>query len=263
MTGRVLVTGGQGFIGKHLVYLLEKNPNLRVEVCDREDPDGQVDVENLTDSYLDGIDVIVHCAASVSVTDSVKNPDMYFHNNVVKLASLIKKADRDTKFVFLSTGSVYGEQVLAKEHMASIERCSSPYAMSKLVGEKVVERYMVDHLILRLANVYGEGQDQRGESNVYTHFSHDNPIVVFGGDQTRDFVDVRVVVDAILRGIDQGNQGVFNIGSGKQTKIATLAIDNSKERGVPIVHKDYRPGEVLHSSLDISKALAAGLIVDN
>lgn len=259
---KILLTGSVGFIGSHIV---QRCSDLGWEVIkvDWHEQEPR-DFERLTAEDFEGIDVIVHCAAYVSVTDSVKNPDTYFFNNVGKLAHIIQKIPQETKIVFFSTGgALYGNRVKAKEEDASLANCTNPYAVSKLVGEWLVSFYHRNSLILRLGNVFGDGQDQRGEANVFTHFYKDDPIVVYDGQQTRDFVEVDVVVEAVVRGIEKDVRGTFNIGSGKESKIMALASDIANERGVSIDIQPARSGEVQRISLDTAKAQKAGLLDAN
>lgn len=247
---KVFITGWQGFIGKRLTYYL-KQKGYKVDGCDlKEDRDFLY--------YAKGNDIVIHCAAFVSVTESVQNPGKYILNNINKLADLIKN---NRRIIFISTGgAIYGNKLNAKEEDANLENCTNPYAVTKYVGEWLVRYYCKDYLILRLGNVIGEGQDERGEANCLTHFKEDNPIVVYGGKQTRDFISVEEVCRAIEFGIKNNIKGTYNIGSGKETKIIDLAKYMSAEREVPLKIKPKRKGEVDFVTLDISKAQKVGLL---
>lgn len=249
MKPNTYISGNQGFIGKRLTTHLESK-GYEVSGCDIRNG---VDFASVSDK-----DIVVHCAAHVSVTESVDNPEKYIDNNILKLVQLIKN---NRRIIFLSTGgALYGNKKSAKEEEATLENCTNPYAMSKLVGEWLVRYYCDDYLILRLANVFGEGQDERGEANCLTHFTHDDPIVVYGGEQTRDFIDVSQVVEVIEKGIEKGTQGTYNIGTGEETAVIELAEEMSKKRNVTLKVVEERKGEVDNISLDVTKAQEMGLL---
>lgn len=242
-----LITGSSGFIGSHLKKLFPS-----AYECDLKQ--GRDYVEIRPDDY----DVIIHCAALVSVPESIKVPYRYFIENEYKLQYLLNKGFKG-KFVFLSTCALYGENKNAREDHANILNCSNPYSYSKFIGEQIVRLHCKEPLILRLGNVIGQGQDERGEANCMTHFSKDIPIVVYGGDQTRDFVEVETVCNAIKNGIEKNITGTFNIGSGVATKVLNKAVEEGNRRGIPISFQPERAGEIKNISLNISKAMEAGL----
>jgi len=250
MKTKIFVSGNRGFIGKRLTEYL-KGKGYSVDGCD---------IKNFGEDFKDikKQDIVVHCAAYVSVTESVEDPEKYILNNIVKLLSLIRENKR---IIFLSTGgALYGDKLKAKEEDANLNLITNPYAMTKLIGEWLIRYYCKDYLILRLANVFGEGEDDRGEANCLTHFRKDDPIILYGGKQTRDFIQVEDVCRAIEIGIRKKIKGTYNIGSGKETKIMDLAKIESGRRGVKIKIKPARKGEVNRITLDITKAKKAGLL---
>lgn len=244
---QVFVTGNRGYIASHLPAKWAGHG------CDIKDG---VDYRDIRGHEFD---VVVHLAASVSVTESFLEPQAYLENNALGLIPFLQN-NKIRKFILASTGgAMYGDKILAKEEDARIENCASPYAKSKFIAESIVSYYCPDYVILRLANVYG-GMSTRGEANVHTHFVRDNPITVYGGDQTRDFIYVVNVCNAIHIAAASPLRGVFNIGSGRETEVAGLARHFGRERRVSVVTEAARPGEVNRISLDISKAEAAGLL---
>lgn len=246
---RILITGHKGYIGSHLFNA------KTMEGCDLKDG---TDFERWFSRQACG--AVVHLAASVSVTESFEKPEEYFDNNCFKVIRFLERT-AGKRFIFVSTGgAMYGNKRFAMEDAAKWENCLSPYAQSKYLAEVAVRQMVHNHVILRLANVYGGDTTMRGEAAVHAHFAEDNPITVYGGNQTRDFVHVDVVCEAIRRAIDSDVVGTFNIGSGEETRIKSLAEEFSAKRGVPILYKDARPGEVDHISLDSGAARIAGLM---
>lgn len=247
----ILVTGSHGYIGTHLRQLLEP---LLVATCDLKE--GQ-DYRQLTQGRYS---VVIHLAAFVSVVESFEKVGEYYKNNVAGVSDFLKDNEIG-KFVFVSTGgALYGNKRLAREEDAAYEHCISPYARSKFLAEGIIANDKVPYTILRLANVFGGDSTVRGEAAVHAHFSNDNPIVLYGGRQTRDFINISDVCHAIYKAAFSNITGTYNIGSGTETQIGDLATDFSVRRGVPLVVKEARSGEVDFISLDCSKARAAGLL---
>lgn len=244
---KILITGHRGYIGSHLFDA------KTMEGCDLKDG---MDFEN----WYGFSGTVVHLAAYVSVTESFEKPEAYFDNNCFKVIRFLERS-AGNRFIFVSTGgAMYGNKILAMEDDAKWENCLSPYAQSKYLAETAVRQMASNHVILRLANVFGGDKSKRGEANVHAHFETDDPIVVYGGGQTRDFVHVDMVCEAIRRAIDSDVVGTFNIGSGKETRIKDLAYDYASRRGISVLCNSARHGEVDHVSLDTGSARIAGLM---
>jgi len=263
---RILITGGSGFIGTHLinrllndgheVYNLDKIPspalpNHRQKIIDILDID-------IKDSVFNDKDCIIHLAGMVSVPKSFDDPVNSFGNNAFLTVKMLKIAKQHNikKFFFASSAAVYGD----KEGTVSetdITEPNSPYGLDKLVSEKYIRMYTqlwnVDHIILRFFNVFGEGQNPQ-YAGVITAFNiaaqNQQPLIIYGdGEQTRDFISVNDICNYIskLISIDVKNE-TFNIGSGKSISIKTLA----KQFGNNIIHKEARK-EVRYSCADVNK----------
>lgn len=245
----VMLTGSHGYIGTHLRSRL-----FLPTTCDLKN--GQ----DYRGFYRGRFDAVVHLAAYVSVMDSIERPEAYMDNNCHGVQHFLSNNDVG-RFVFISTGgAMYGNRHLAREEDASLEHCLSPYAQSKFEAERMVRLLCPNHVILRLANVYGGDYSVRGEAAAQSHFSQDDPIVVYGGDQTRDFVDIETVAQAIIRAVNGDMVGTYNIGSGVETSVMSVAETHSRERRVAIEVRPARPGEVDFISLDCSKAQKVGLL---
>ena len=283
---RVLVTGGAGFIGSHMVDRLV-NDGYDVRVIDdlstgRLDniqghlSSGKVDFVkgdirdvSLVRKSVDGVDVVVHLAAVTSVPFSVENPDLTFDVNLLGTLNLIRACAQEdvVRFVFVSSCAVFGEPEflpVKEEHRADP---ISPYAESKLIAERFClgfqERQLLRSVVLRFFNVYGPRQGMNDYSGVITRFfdsvRRKEPLVIYGdGSQTRDFVSVYDIVEAVLASMKSSNaEGeVFNVGSGKPTSINELAKTVLELAGVDleIRYEKPRAGDIKDSYADISKA---------
>ena len=243
-----LITGSAGYIGTHLRKLLPA-----WESCDLK---YGKDYQHISGREFD---VVIHLAAFVSVLESFENPEKYFRNNALGVGNFLAN-NHVNRFVFMSTGgAMYGNARAAREGQASWYTCDSPYAKSKLAAEYLIAGLHNDAVVLRLANVFGGDYTMRGEAAVHSHFEHDDPIVVYGGDQTRDFVHIDTVCAAIYRAII-APAGTYNIGSERETSIKTIADDYGQSRGVRVEVRPKRTGETDFISLDCSRAKTAGLL---
>jgi UDP-glucose 4-epimerase len=275
----VLVTGGGGFIGHHLIRKL-LDEGFEVEAIDRaprppEIPNSphlsyyQADLKTI-DSHSKNKPgtKIVHLAANTSVQQSVKRPIVTVRANVeatCRMLDFARKLD-SSKFLFASTAAVYGDRTASCSERDS-PAPTSPYAASKLASEyycKVYSKlYGIPTVILRYFNIYGPGQSDR-YAGVITRFVKEamrgRPPIVFGdGKQTRDFIFVEDVVGATIEALTLELPGgtTINIGSGSTTSIISLAkhilrLFNLKQ--LQPVHVAPRIGEIRHSQANIELA---------
>jgi len=275
------VAGGAGFIGSHLVKALVKAGH-QVRVLDNLSTGS---VENLADvldaiefvrgdvsdygaveSAVRGVDAVVHLAALIDVAESVEKPDLYFDVNVRGTYNVAKASRNINTFVFASSSAVYGEpiRVLIPEDHPLMPK--SPYAASKISGEAFVQAFANQYgfrpVILRLFNVYGPKQS-RAYAGVIIEFirrvSRGEPPIIFSdGEQTRDFIHVGDVVEAIMLSLrNERVRGVFNIGSGEGVTInhlARLILKLMGREDLKPIYAPPRPGDIRHSIADISRA---------
>ena len=285
MHSKVLVTGGAGFIGSHTVDRLVKE-GYEVRVLDDlttgklENIQGHLssgkvelvkgDIRDLSavKESLENIDVVIHFAALVSIPMSIKNPNLTFDINLLGTLNLLRSSVEKNinKFVFISSCAVCGDPKLLPVTEETPTNPISPYAESKLIGERYCqgfsERELLQTVILRFFNVYGPRQGMNDYSGVITRFvnlaKNKSPLTIYGdGLQTRDFVNVADIAEAVLSSIKSSRaSGVFNIGSGKPTTINELAKKILQLTGadVEIQHKECRAGDIRDSYADISKA---------
>lgn len=289
MTGRkikVLVTGGAGFIGSHVVDRLV-NEGYHVRVLDDlstgkldniqghlssgkvELVKGDIRDASLVKESLDGVSVVIHMAALVSVPLSVENPDLTFDINLLGSLNLLRKSVENhiDRFVFVSSCAVCGDPESLPVTEQARTNPISPYAESKLVGERYClgfsERQLLGSVVLRFFNVYGPRQGMNDYSGVITRFidrcRQRLPLTIYGdGSQTRDFVNVADVAKAVLASMksSKAEGEVLNIGSGKPTSINELAKTVVELVGVDseVSYVKSRAGDIKDSYADISKA---------
>jgi UDP-glucose 4-epimerase len=285
---RVLVTGGCGFIGSHVVDRLVKAGHIVTVVDDLSSgnlaniganvkrgavqfKEADVRDRGAIDELVRDVDAVIHLAAIVSVPFSVENPDVTFDVNVEGTRRLLKScvASGVKRFIHVSSCAVYGAPQYLPIDEAHPTGPISPYAVSKLESERCceefAERFSLGLVVLRFFNVYGVRQAAGEYSGVITKFlervENGQPLVIYGdGLQTRDFVNVADVADAMLTLLDHGDvQGVFNVGSGKAVSINDLAktVLRLSDRDCCVIHEPPREGDIVHSVADISKAREA------
>ena len=279
---RVLVTGGAGFIGHHLANELRRQQHY-VRVLDdlsSGDPErlepsinfNRGDVNDIPKLWalLQGIDVVFHLAARVSVPASVLYPRQYNEVNVGGTVALLE-ACRDvgvTRVVFASSATVYGEQPEQPVSEAVWPRPVAPYAVSKLAAEQYL--FSMGHsngfetVALRIFNAYGPGQQMPpAHPPVIPQFMHQimggGSVIVFGdGTQTRDFVYVDDVVAALIAAATaaQVDREIINVGSGQETMLNDLIARIGSVVGAKpsILYNREAGGGVTRLVADISKA---------
>jgi UDP-glucose 4-epimerase len=276
----ILVTGGAGFIGGHLVDALLADND--VQVLDdlssgrRERvPDGATliggDVRNraIVERAMAGVDLVYHLAAVVDVARSVEAPGESHAVNVEGTLNVLEAArETGARVVLASSAAIYGaaESIPITEDEPPAPE--SPYGLEKLTVDRYAamyhDLYDVPTVRIRPFNAYGPGQSGGAYSGVISIFMEQalagEPITVEGdGTQTRDFVHVSDLVHAFrLAGVTDHVGAAFNVGTGRSVSIRELAelVKRVTGSSSEIVHTDPREGDIEHSRADISKAEA-------
>lgn len=268
----ILITGGAGFIGSHLVdTLVSSGEELMVldnlASGNRENlPSGvkllELDIVDL--AVVDAIadlrpKAVIHAAAQVSVAASMQDPRLDMAVNVQGTANVLAgaKAAGSSRFVFVSSGGgIYGEADRADE--ATLPRPKSYYSAHKYLAERYVELSGLSYAIARLANVYGTRQRSDLEGGVVSIFMerlrNGQPILINGtGEQRRDLVYVADVVDSLLALMRSDLDGIWNVGTGQSTSVLELLRVLEGQIGPPVDvrHGPPRPGDVNSSHLSI------------
>ena len=279
MAQRALVTGGAGFIGSHVVDSLVRDSYEVLVVDDLSAGDAgrlaagvqlaKVDITDRAalDAAVDAFapEAVFHLAAQASVMASVNDPGRDCAVNVGGTLNVVEAARRHSApLVFTSTGgALYGDDAPLPTSEAQWPLPLSPYGASKLAGESYVRSWSAAHgipnAVMRLGNIYGPRQTPHGEAGVVAIFSYrlwaGEPCTLYGhGTPTRDYVHVLDVVAALRAA--SGKAGIYNVGTGVETDVATLYARLAEAAGSTAEPAlgDLRPGELKRSCLDASRA---------
>lgn len=276
---KILVTGGCGFIGSHIVdaYVVQGHDvavvdDLSTGTIDNLNPEAKFYKEdicgNIEKIFQEGkFDLVNHHAAQINVRTSVEDPLFDARVNVLGTLNLLQQATRFgvKRFVYASSGgAVYGEPADYPIKEVETPRPLSPYGASKTAAEKYIatyaDLYKLQCVILRYSNVYGPRQIIKSEAGVISIFIdrilRNEACTVFGdGKQVRDYVYVGDVVEANNRALEC-EPNIFNIGTGVETSVNDLIDVFSSILNKEILHEHVapRPGEVFRNVLDFSKA---------
>ena len=283
----LVVTGGAGFIGSHIVDAFVGR-GWRVTVIDNLSTGDRANVNkgatliehDLRDASTSELiaelrpDVVSHQAAQVDLRKSVIDPASDADINVTAAIRLLQASlDSGVKrFVFASSGgAIYGDPLFAPQNEDHRKMPLSPYGCAKLAVEHYITYFRevqgLSSMALRYANVYGPRQSTTGEAGVVAifadHLLRGQPIVINGsGEQTRDFVNVADVVRANVFACESQVSGEFNVGTGIETSVNELYAKMSSIAGVRADAKygAAKTGEQIRSALDGSRLRAIGTL---
>jgi len=300
---RILITGGAGFIGHHLVNKLLPQRQYRIIVVDNlssrkkrklfsgkskrvamsiplllheEDILNKDRIFNIFSH--EGVDTCIHLAAKTSVSDSIKNPYCTVYVNLIGTLNILEACYKHgvKNFIFASSAAVYGEPQKLPISEEDPLRPLSIYGASKVAGEALVSSYgnagkIENTVSLRIFNVYGEGQspDYAGVITAFIErLSKGLPPIIYGdGTQTRDFISVQDVINAIILAAKRSDRkktsapllpSVFNIGTGIEVSVNDLAIKTIKLFGLelsPLYRDRISNEDIRRSCADISRSI--------
>jgi UDP-glucose 4-epimerase len=231
----IIVTGGVGYVGRHVARL------LKATTLDRRAP---ADIRaDLADARVDWakVEAVVHCAGLISVAESVERPELYWWTNVGAAAAFFQGA-RGKRVVFSSSAAVYGEPQsipIAEDHPT---RPINPYGRTKLACEEMLRDLGVRLTVLRYFNAAGADEDHEPETHLIPRVVRASltgePLPVYGdGSHVRDFVHVDDLAEAHVRALER--PGIYNLGSGRGTSVREVIELARRVTGRPI---EVRPG---------------------
>lgn len=276
----VIVTGGAGFVGTHLVKALEKKAE-RIIVIDKNKPNKAQKSKKAVYKYLDITkddiktlfekekpDIIFHLAAHIDNRESIHHPIMNAEQNLVGSLRVFEAAKDHLKgrFIYASTGGlIYGEQKDIPISEEAIARPLTPYAVTKLTCERYLHFYYkiydMPYVALRFSNTYGSWQDGNAECGAIAIFTErllKGKVVKINNDgsTTRDYVYIDDVVDAFIKAAELDVVGVYNIGTGKETstlELFKMIRDTVGSQAAPVFYEELED-MVKRSALDCKKA---------
>ena len=281
---RVLITGGAGFIGSHLVEHFQGKAEVRVldnlrsgyrkniENFDVDFQLGDICDRAAVDKAMEGVDYVFHLAAMISVPESMsKIAECIQINNLGMLNVLESAAEHGVKKLCFSTSAaIYGDNPVVPKIETMFPEPKSPYAITKLDGEYYCKMFTQEGKLqtacLRYFNVFGPRQDPKSAYAaavpIFTAKAVANePMTIYGdGEQTRDFIYVKDIVAANVFMATNDFTGVYNIAYGKKITINDLVnlIKNVTDSKSEVIHLAERAGDVKHSLAAVDKLNATG-----
>lgn len=280
----ILVTGGAGFIGSHIVEHFHTTADvivldsLRSGFQSNIDPfkvrfvHGSITDASLVNDIMKGVDHVFHLAALVSVPESMEKPREAVEINVQGTLHILEaaRACKVKKVVISSSAAIYGDNPTVPKIETMLPEPRSPYAITKLDDEYYARMFTTDFGLpvacLRYFNVFGPRQNPGSQYAAAVPILIDKclrgeEIVIYGdGEQTRDFIYVKDIVAANLLAATSGVTGVYNVANGRSVSINRLAEMIVRITGatVPVRHAPVRAGDVKHSLADTGRARAIG-----
>ena len=274
--GKVLVTGGAGFIGREVVKQLQQNGYVVTVLDKAEKPDDFVNVKYIRGDLQNaakcvvacaGQDFVIHLAAKPRIPESFIDPDSYFDDNVTGTKNILTAASAVgiRKFVYASSSSIYGNNPAPHKPFHKPDPLNY-YSMTKLFGEHLCKQYKnmfnLNYTILRFFTVYGDEQpddDNKGLmiSKFYRLAAEGKPLTVHGdGQYKRDYIHVSDVAKACISSVESRVKSeIFNVGTGENISVNEV-IDILKEffPDLKIENEEKPKGYASETLADISKA---------
>jgi len=277
---KIIVTGGSGFLGKHLLRALDKagyqvknidlkgNPEFETVIADVQDK------EKMLQEIKDA-DMVFHLASLIEAGESVEKPQKYIDYNIDGTLSVLEAMRENgiKTFIFSSSAAVYGEptSVPIKEDDRTMP--INPYGMTKLAMEALLSSYVAAHgftgIALRYFNLYGPGEHHEPETHAMPRFIKqiydDKEVTVWGsGEHKRDYIHVHDIVDAHLKAIklaerESEKYHYMNLSTEQPASVLDIvhAVEKAMDKKAKVKHFDPRPGDPLLLYADASKAREA------
>lgn len=273
---KILVTGGAGFIGSHLLQQLQCKYDVVVfdslfsgsrehvpagmelvigDVCNRQE------LEDVFSAH--SFSAVVHLAAQTMVPTSVENPQLDCQINLGGILNVLEccRKYKVPHVLFSSSAAVYGDNLNVPLKENEMLRPASPYGITKMTTEHYLrvyhELYGLDATVFRFANVYGERQGEKGEGGVVSIFckllSQGKGVTIFGdGRQTRDFVYAGDIARAIAAALPLKGYHTMNVSTSTETSLLDLVASFEQAVGhkIDVTYAAARPGDILRSTLD-------------
>ena len=266
----IFVTGGAGFIGTNLCKKLALLHKVTVydnfsNSSQENFPDiknvkliaGDILNKSLLHDSMKNHDIVIHLAAKIDVIDSINNPNNTFQTNVDGTQNVLDSCNSNniSKIIVISSAAVYQNSDNSIDE-TSITEPLSPYGQSKLDMENITIQSKINYAILRLFNVYGNGQNHGVIITFKKNITEKKPLIIFGdGKSIRDFIHIDDVINGVILSIES-KSGIYNIASGNGTSISNLAklLIQVSGKNSEIIYKSARTGEIIHSVADIAKS---------
>jgi UDP-glucose 4-epimerase len=280
---RIIVTGGAGFIGSHIAdaYAAQGHELLVIDSLWEHGGGRRANVRNgisfvqmdVRDEAIGSVfaefkpEIVNHHAAQHSVAISARDPIYDAQVNVIGLLNVLEHAGRNgaRKVIYASSGATFGTPERLPIDDATPQRPSSPYGITKMVGEHYLRFYredrQLDFTALRYGNVYGPRQDPNGEAGVVSIFigkflAHQPVRIYWDGEQTRDYVFVTDVARANLAALERGSGEAYVIGTGVKTSVNEIhrALVSISGFEAPVERAPRRPGDARDAQFDAARA---------
>ncbi|MCY6356046.1 NAD-dependent epimerase/dehydratase family protein [Clostridium sp. ZS2-4] len=277
----IIVTGGAGFIGSNIVDRLVKL-NHKVAIIDNLSTGKEENINNKAKFYKVDIrnnkkvlevfdefkpEVCIHHAAQIDIQKSIKNPKFDADVNIIGTINVLEacRINKVKKIIYASSAAVYGNPKYLPIDERHKTNPISYYGISKRTPEYYIkafsEFYGIKFTILRYANVYGIRQAFKGEGGVIAIFLNkiikkETPVIYGDGEQTRDFIYVKDIVNANIAALTKGNNETINISTNNKISINELVkhIMSISKRDFNHIYASKREGDILHSYINNEKA---------
>jgi len=274
---KIIVTGGSGFLGKHLLRALNKASYQVKNIDLRDNPEFETVIADVRDTEkmlqeVKDADMVFHLASLIEAGESVEKPQKYIDYNIDGTLSVLEamRTNGIKTFIFSSSAAVYGEPIKVPIKEDDRTMPVNPYGMTKLAMEALLSSYVEAHgftgIALRYFNLYGPGEHHEPETHAMPRFIkqiyEDKEVTVWGsGEHKRDYVHVRDIVDAHLKAIKLAeNQPekyhYMNLSAEAPASVLDIvyAVEKATGKKANVKHFDPRPGDPLLLYADASKA---------